>query len=82
MTSSSDLPLHERSRAWRALHFLDLLEDDGAKFSVTKLGVWATTIFNIVTIASQTDWKIMTGAGMANIAAMVKHEFKRNTEAP
>ena len=50
------------------LYFLDLVEEGpfGPKVSGIKIAFWVTTLFNLVTLASQTDWKILVGSGIAN----------------
>lgn len=65
------------------LRFLDLVEESptGIKLSVTKLAVWFTTTLNIVTLMSQTDWKVMTGTGFAHAVAVTGRATKRYIEA-
>ena len=50
------------------LYFLDLVEEGpyGPKVSAIKIAFWITTFFNLVTLASQTDWRMLVGAGIAN----------------
>jgi hypothetical protein len=65
------------------LEFLNVLEDDKPRLSLTKIGLWGTTLATMGDsfghLLSVIPANAYTTAGIvsANIAAMVKHEMKR-----
>lgn len=64
------------------LRFFDLVEESptGIKLSVTKVAVWFTTTLNIITLISQSDWKVMAGTGFAHAVAVTGRATKRFVE--
>jgi hypothetical protein len=63
------------------LDFINVLEDDASRLrlSLTKLGLWGSTLANLTAYLGGADWKAQAGLAGMNLAAMIKHEIKRST---
>lgn len=67
-----------KSPWFKVLYFLDLLNDDGPRLSATKLAFWGSTLLNILTLWVGADWKVTAGAGVVNLATLIKHEMSKS----
>lgn len=62
---------------FKLARFLNLLEDEVVKVSLTGLTMWATTINNISQLTMSHDALQVGGSILANATALVAHGVKR-----
>lgn len=73
------------SRWNRFLHFLDLLEDDRSKISLTKVQAWGAAIINFVNMGYQflqthPDAIMLGATTLGHAIGALKHEIKRRMQ--